>query len=102
MSHFNRGLGAYLPILSRLAQPYASQSEAARQLRKLDRQQQDAIRDSVTNLSRMPNCHNVKALTNHDCGYRLRVGDYRVLFDWEGAIKVVDIQEVRKRNERTY
>jgi mRNA interferase RelE/StbE len=76
--------------------------KAARQLRKLDRQWQGAIRDSVTSLSSMPDCQNVKALTNHDCGYRLRVGDYRVLFDWDGAIKVIDSQEVRKRNERTY
>jgi mRNA interferase RelE/StbE len=24
------------------------------------------------------------------------------LFNWDGAIKVVEIEEVRKRNERTY
>jgi len=33
---------------------------------------------------------------------RLRVGNYRVLFDWEGGIRIVQIQEVRKRDERTY
>lgn len=27
---------------------------------------------------------NVKRLTNFDCDYRLRCGDYRVLFDVEG------------------
>jgi mRNA interferase RelE/StbE len=32
----------------------------------------------------------------------LRVGDYRVLFDAFDAIEVVSIEEVRKRNERTY
>ena len=50
----------------------------------------------------MPDCQNVKALAHHEYGYRLRVGNYRVLFDWDGAIKVVDIEEVRKRDERTY
>lgn len=76
--------------------------KAAKQLRKLDLHYQVAIRDGVGTLSAMPGCHNVKALVNHSYGYRLRVGNYRVLFDWDGAIKVVEIQEVRKRDERTY
>jgi mRNA interferase RelE/StbE len=45
---------------------------------------------------------NVKALTNHEFGYRLRVGDYRVLFDIDGAVRIVSIEQVRKRDERTY
>jgi mRNA interferase RelE/StbE len=68
-------------------------SKAKKQLRKLDRQVQ---------LATMPACQNVKALANHQHGYRLRVGNYRVLFNWDGAIKVVEIEEVRKRDERTY
>jgi len=39
---------------------------------------------------------------NHPCGYRLRVGNYRVLFDFAGSIKLVRIEEVGKRDERTY
>lgn len=50
----------------------------------------------------MPACQNVKALTNHRHGYRLRIGNYRVLFNWDGAIKVVEIEEVRKRDEHAY
>ena len=76
--------------------------KAAKQLRKLDRKHQVDVRDAVANLAAMPNCKNVIALTNHKYGYRLRVGDYRVLFDWDGAIKVVEVEEVRKRDERTY
>ena len=45
---------------------------------------------------------NVKALTNHEYGYRLRVGNYRVFFDHDGAVRIVSIEEVRKRDERTY
>jgi len=44
----------------------------------------------------------VKTLSNHDCGYRLRAGRYRVLFDFDGAIRLVQIEEVRKRDEHTY
>ena len=46
---------------------------------------------------------NVVKLSNHDYGYRLRVGDYRVLFDViDDAVCIVLIEEVRKRDERTY
>ncbi len=77
--------------------------KAARQLRKLPRRAQIEIRDGVQEqLSRFPKCSGVKALTNHVCGYRLRVGRYRVLFDFDGNVRVVSIQEARKRDERTY
>ncbi len=45
---------------------------------------------------------NVKALTNHEYGYLLRVGNYRVFFDFDGAVRIASIEEVRKRDERTY
>lgn len=76
--------------------------QAAKQLRRLDKQMQGPIRDAVANLAFMPNCQNVKAPTGHDSGYRLRVDSYRVLFHWEGQIKIVEINEVSKRDERTY
>ncbi len=76
--------------------------KAAKQARKLDRPVRLQILDAVEGLATMPDVSNVKALINHEYGYRLRVGNYRVLFDWDGAIKIVDIQEVRKRDERTY
>lgn len=77
-------------------------TRAAKQLRKLDRPQQQVVVRAVSGLATMPDCQNVKALVEHQYGYRLRVGNYRVLFDWDGDIRVVEIQEVRKRDERTY
>ncbi|WP_197338107.1 type II toxin-antitoxin system RelE family toxin [Ralstonia solanacearum] len=77
-------------------------ARAARQLRKLDRQHQRMLVQAVGQLEAMPHCQQVKALREHRCGYRLRVGDYRVLFDWDGGIRIVEIQEVSKRDERTY
>jgi mRNA interferase RelE/StbE len=76
--------------------------KAVKQLLKLHTLHQVQIRDAVTLLGAMPDVTNVKALTHHEFGYRLRVGNYRVLFDWDGAVKIVSIQEVRKRDERTY
>ena len=75
---------------------------AVKQLLKLHSQHQVQIRDAVTGLKNMPDVTNIKALVGHEYGYRLRVGKYRVLFDWDGTVKVISIQEVKKRDERTY
>ena len=74
--------------------------KAAKQLFSLHPLHQ--VRDAVNRLERMPDVREVKRLRSHQCGYRLRVGRYRVLFDWDGTVRVVSIQEVRKRDERTY
>ncbi|SDH57286.1 type II toxin-antitoxin system RelE family toxin [Pseudomonas abietaniphila] len=76
--------------------------KAVKQLLKLHTQHQVQIRDAITRLEQMPDVVNVKNLVNHAYGYRLRVGDYRVLFDWDGGIKIVSIQEIKRRDERTY
>ena len=41
-------------------------------------------------------------LKNHRYDFRMRVGRYRVLFDHDDIIKIVEIQEVKKRDEHTY
>jgi len=77
-------------------------TKALKQLRKINRQENAAIRSAVNDLAAMPDCQGLKALTNHRYGYRLRVGRYRVLFDYDGEIRIIEIQEVKKRDERTY
>lgn len=76
-------------------------AKALQQLRKIDQQDNVNIRQAVNELVVMPHCQNVKTSKNHACGYRLRVGRYRVLFDWEETVKIIEIQGVRKRDERT-
>ena len=77
--------------------------KAAKQLRKLPKTVQGDIRDAVQDkLPHFPKCSGVKALVNHQYGYRLRVGNYRVLFNFESIITLVRIEEVGKRDERTY
>ena len=79
------------------------QPKALRQLRKVDPHAGKQIRAAVsTELLDLSMARNVKALTDHEYGYRLRVGNYRVFFDFDGAVRIVSIQEVRKRDERTY
>ncbi|KNZ33420.1 MAG: cytotoxic translational repressor of toxin-antitoxin stability system [Methylibium sp. NZG] len=79
------------------------QPKALRQLRKIDTTASKQIRVAVTSeLIDLSVARNVKALTNHEYGYRLRVGNYRVFFDFDGVVRIVSIEEVRKRDERTY
>ncbi len=77
-------------------------AKAAKQLRKLQAQDSKKIRFECDKLSEMPDCANVKALSNHEYEYRLRVGNYRVFFNFDGEIHIVLIQEVEKRDENTY
>jgi len=79
------------------------QPKALRQLRKVDAHAGKQIRTAVsTELLDLSKARNVKALTGHEYGYRLRVGNYRVFFDYDGAVRIVSIEEVKKRDERTY
>ena len=79
------------------------QTKALRQLRKLEAEDSDEIRKSVSKeLPGFSKSKNVKKLTNHDYDYRLRVGRFRVFFNFEGKVQVVSIEEVKKRDERTY
>lgn len=78
-------------------------AKAYRQLHKIrSRQTREEIFDAAETLRHWPDCRNVKALINHEYGFRMRVGNWRILFDVEDQIRIVMIQEVKKRDERTY
>ena len=78
-------------------------AKAYKQLYKIRSQQvREGIYDAVETLRSWPVCQNVKALTSHEYGYRMRVGDWRILFDVKDRIRIITIQEVKKRDERTY
>ena len=49
-----------------------------------------------------PECRSIKRLAVHPHEYRLRIGNYRVFFDYDGEVKIVWIEEVKKRDENTY
>ncbi len=76
--------------------------KSVKQLMKIDAPLRKTIYKAVGELVNFPNCRNVKALTNHKYHYRLRVGNYRVFFDYESSVDIAYIEEVKKRDERTY
>jgi mRNA-degrading endonuclease RelE of RelBE toxin-antitoxin system len=76
--------------------------KAYKQLRRIDTNDQKKIVVAVRGLKSWPDCKNVKSLKNHNYEYRLRVGRYRVFFDAETSLKIIKIEEVKKRDENTY
>lgn len=79
------------------------QPKASKQLLKLkNAQAQQAILEAVEQLVEPYQSPNVKALTNHDYQYRLKAGRYRVFFNTDTIVEIVSIEEVKKRDERTY
>jgi len=62
------------------------------------------IYGKVQYLRDFPHCDgaDIKTLQNHEYPYRLRVGRYRIFFDFSAAIRVIHIEEAKKRDERTY
>ena len=73
------------------------QERAYKDLLKIDENQRKKILKAIKNLENYPNVPNIKKLKNFQPNYRLRVGDYRVLFDIENnTIIVVNIKHRKK------
>ena len=71
---------------------------AERELGKIDIRRQRKIIDAIDELARTPRPPGVKKLTGSDSSYRIRVGDYRILYqikDRELTILVIRIAHRR-------
>jgi mRNA-degrading endonuclease RelE of RelBE toxin-antitoxin system len=74
--------------------------KAIRQIRKIKSQRtKNMIYDAVGSLKDFPNCPNVKKLKDRN-DFRLRVGKWRIFFT--DSLKILYIEEVKKRDEHTY
>lgn len=54
---------------------------AIKDLKKIDYQTRSRIHGKIQDLANYPDVTNIKKLTNFEPAYRMRVGDYRILFD---------------------
>ena len=73
--------------------------KAHKQIAKLHKQDMASIYESLEFLAAWPDISGVKNLTDMP-GYRLRIGQYRAMFEISG--EVITVTEVKRRNERTY
>jgi len=69
---------------------------AHRQIRRLSAQTQERVHRAISDLAENPRPPGVKKLTARD-GYRIRVGDYRILYQVDDRVKVVIIYRVLPR-----
>ena len=77
--------------------------KASRQLMKIDRRYIKTIIGKVAELADFPQVAlDIKKMHGSN-QYRLRVGDYRVLFEMLNSVpKIITIQQIARRSERTY
>ena len=68
-------------------------------LRQLPPQEIARIVEAVTALAAEPFPRGSQKLTGSDHTYRIRIGDYRVVYEVVAALKLVEIQRVRHRKD---
>lgn len=71
---------------------------AIRQLKKLPPQAVSKLKEAVTALATDPRPHNHIKLTNVEA-YRIRVGNYRVVYELNDNVLTVAVVEVSDRKE---
>lgn len=72
---------------------------AARQVKKLPRPVRDRVLDAVEDLGDDPRPHGATKLVGEESAWRIRVGDYRVIYDVADARLVVTIVRAAHRRE---
>jgi len=72
---------------------------AEHDLKKIDRQWIPHILKSIEDLSENPITERCRKLRGSESSYRIRVGDYRVIYQVDLERKVVTIFHVRHRKE---
>lgn len=74
----------------------------ARQLRRIDRKWQLKIVAAAELLGDNPRPHGYKKLVDEGGLYRIKAGDYRIIYEVQDKILLVSVLRIAKRNERTY
>ena len=76
------------------------ESHAERDLNRIRGRDFDRIDAAIAALAKTPRPHGIEKLG--DQTYRIRVGDWRIIYLIDDAKRVVLIARVKRRNERTY
>ncbi|HUK57452.1 MAG TPA: type II toxin-antitoxin system RelE/ParE family toxin [Nitrospiria bacterium] len=72
-----------------------------KEFRRIPAHDRQRIDRAILELASNPRPHGCKKLTDKE-GYRVRVGDYRVLYAVDDQSRTVVIYRVKIRNEKTY
>ena len=77
-------------------------ANVAKQLRRIDRKWQLKIVAAAESLGDNPRPFGYKKLVDEGGLYRIKVGDYRIIYEVQDNVLLVSVLRVAKRNERTY
>lgn len=72
---------------------------AAKQIKKLPADIKERIDKKILDLAIEPRPNGVKKLQGDDNSYRIRVGDYRIIYEIEDDILLVTVIKIKHRNE---
>ena len=72
---------------------------AARDVEALEAEMSSRVRSAVDELATDPRLHGSKKLRGPTGAYRIRVGDWRVIYEIDDAAKLVTISRVGHRSE---
>ena len=72
--------------------------KALKELRDIPGHERELIKDRISKLAFFPLARlDVQKLMGYDAVYRLRVGDYRVIFEYDKGNRLIKILKVGKR-----
>ncbi len=72
-----------------------------KETKRISSRDRQTIDKAIHALASNPRPHGCKKLTDKE-GYRIRIGNYRVLYTIDDGHKTVVIYRIKIRNERTY
>lgn len=72
---------------------------AEKDMRRLDAKTQARVLRAVEPLARNPRPDGCRKLQGSEDAYRIRVGDYRVIYTVDDAVLIVAVERVRHRRE---
>ncbi|PHM07297.1 type II toxin-antitoxin system RelE family toxin [Nostoc sp. 'Peltigera malacea cyanobiont' DB3992] len=72
---------------------------AKKQFRKLPLDVQERIQTKINDLAIEPRPNGVKKLQGDDNSYRIRVGDYRVVYELDDDVLIVTVIKIGHRSE---
>ena len=73
--------------------------QAVKEIKKLPKSTILKVHSKITSLSKNPRPSGVVKLVSYDNLWRVRVGNYRIIYTIEDKIKVVDVREVVNRKD---
>ena len=72
---------------------------ARKQFKKLPSDVQERIQNKINELAIEPRPNGVKKLQGEENSYRIRVGDYRVVYDIFDDVLLINVIRVKHRNQ---